>query len=145
MQMTESTDTIAGLRVFLAEDEFHVLQLIEDMLMDLGCVITDSVSSLDAALDRAGGTSADAAILDVNLRGEAAYPVARVLRDRGIPVIFSTGYGATGLEPGWQDCPVVQKPFACDQLAAALVQVASVFQSVHPILSGEGNSSGSRA
>lgn len=122
--MTDPYDTIAGLRVFLAEDEFHVLQLIEDMLADLGCVIADSVSSLDTALDRAGGTTAQVALLDVNLRGKAAYPVAQVLRDRGVPVVFSTGYGAAGLEPEWQDCPVVQKPFAIDQLAASLAQIA---------------------
>ncbi|MGN6312392.1 MAG: response regulator [Rhodanobacteraceae bacterium] len=123
--MAEPTDTIMGLHVFLAEDEFHVLQLIEDMLVDLGCVIADSVSSLDAALERAGETKAQVAILDVNLRGRAAYPAALALRDRGIPVVFSTGYGAAGLEPEWQDCPVVQKPFASEQLAATLMQIAS--------------------
>lgn len=130
--MTKPTDTIAGLHVFLAEDEFHVLQLIEDMLMDRGCVIADSVSSLEAAIERAGRTKAQVAILDVNLRGEAAYPAARILRDRGIPVVFSTGYGSAGLEPEWQDCPAVQKPFASDQLAAALVQIASSFRNGLP-------------
>lgn len=123
--MTEPTDAITGLHVFIAEDEFHVLQLIEDMLLDLGCVVADSVSGLEEALDRVAGTKARVAILDVNLRGKAAYPAAKAFRDRGIPVVFSTGYGATGLEPEWRACPVIQKPFASEELAAALAQTAS--------------------
>jgi len=34
---------LAGLRVFVAEDEFHVLQLLEDTLVDIGCAVCDSV------------------------------------------------------------------------------------------------------
>jgi CheY-like chemotaxis protein len=115
---------LAGLRVFIAEDEFHVLQLIEDMLLELGCIITESVSSLRAALDKAGATEAQVAVLDVNLRGKRIFPAAQILRDRGIPVVFSTGYGGEGIEVEWKACPVIQKPFAIERLEAALEQVA---------------------
>ena len=123
MTANDPRPALAGLRAFIAEDEFHVLQLIEDMLADLGCVISDSVSSIGAALDRATKTDAQIAILDVNLRGKAVFPVAQILRDRAIAIVFSTGYGADGIEPQWQACPVIQKPFTVAQLEAALARL----------------------
>ena len=35
------TSGLIGLRVFVAEDEFHILQLIEDMLVELGCTVAE--------------------------------------------------------------------------------------------------------
>lgn len=124
MTTPDSNHPFAGLRVFVAEDEFHVLQLIEDMLLELGCVITESVSSVRAALDKAGETAAQVAVLDVNLRGKRVFPAAQILRDRGIPVVFSTGYGGDGIEADWKACPVIQKPFGIERLEAALARVA---------------------
>ena len=120
------TSGLAGLRVFVAEDEFHVLQLIEDMLVELGCTVIDSVSSVRAALERVATIEAHVAVLDVNLRGKPIFPVAQILRNRGIPIVFSTGYGAAGIEPEWQAYPVIQKPFAIDGLGAAIAQIAAL-------------------
>jgi CheY-like chemotaxis protein len=53
----------------------------------------------------------DAAVLDINLAGTSAYPVARVLRARGIPVIFATGYGQGMLSPDFKSHVVLTKPF----------------------------------
>jgi len=78
---------------------------------------------MQAALDRAVATVAQVAVLDVNLRGKAIFPAAETLRNRGIPIVFSTGYGQAGIEAQWKDCPVVQKPFALGQLQAALAQL----------------------
>ncbi|HZP99850.1 MAG TPA: response regulator [Reyranella sp.] len=123
MTRSDSAGALAGLRVFLAEDEFHVLQLTEDMLLELGCVVTESVSRLRAALDMAAATQAQVAVLDVNLHGKKIFPVAQVLRERGIPIVFSTGYGEDGTVGEWKACPVAQKPFAIEQLRAALSQL----------------------
>ena len=88
----------AGLRVFIVEDEFQVLLLLEDMLAELGCFVVGVSSTVSSALDKAQTCEADAAILDVNLAGQKVYPVAERLRHRGTPIIFSTGYGLAGLE-----------------------------------------------
>ena len=34
----------------------------------------------------------DAAVLDVNVRGEMVFPVAEELKARGVPMVFCTGY-----------------------------------------------------
>ncbi len=62
---------IAGLRVFLAEDDFHVLQLIEDMLVELGCIVVNSSSNVSAAIRAAETTEAQVAMLDINLAGKS--------------------------------------------------------------------------
>ncbi|MGH6681882.1 MAG: response regulator, partial [Bradyrhizobium sp.] len=119
----DPTSPLAGLRVFVAEDEFHVLQLVEDMLAELGCAICDSVSSVTAALDRAAATEAQIAVLDVNLRGKTIFPAAQILRDRGLAIVFSTGYGIDGLGAEWKTFPVIQKPFAIERLERVLIQL----------------------
>ena len=48
----------------------------------------------DALAIAAGKEHIDGAVLDVNLRGEMVYPVADVLRSKGVPMVFTTGYDA---------------------------------------------------
>jgi CheY-like chemotaxis protein len=110
----------ARLRVFIVEDEFHVLLLLEDMLADLDCQIVATASILTSALEMGQTCDADTAILDINLAGQKVYPVAACLRGRGIRIIFSPGYGLTGLDQSWRSYPVLENPYLPRQLAAAL-------------------------
>lgn len=118
--------TPSGLRVFLVEDEFHVLLLLEEMLAEIGCTIVATASSVSSALEKAQTCEADAAVLDVNLAGQKVYPVADCLRRRGIPFLFSTGYGIGGIEQPWRSYPVVEKPYLPEQLSAALARLMVV-------------------
>ena len=107
-------------RVLVVEDEFSVALLIEDMLEDIGCVVVASVARLDQAIEAAEAHALDAAILDVNLGGRTSYEVADALIRRGVPFVFSTGYGASGVKAEYRAVPVVQKPFRAEDLEAAL-------------------------
>ena len=60
------------------------------------------------------------AILDVNVGGAAVFPVADLLRTRGVPVIFATGYGTSGLPARFENDPKLPKPFSYEELAKAL-------------------------
>ncbi|MBV4455698.1 MULTISPECIES: response regulator [Pseudomonas] len=104
--------SLTGIRVLLVEDEGAIAMLIEEMLEDMECTVVASVAQLAKALQVATVVEADLAILDVNLAGERVFPVARVLRARNIPFLFSTGYGVSGLPGEFADCPVLHKPFA---------------------------------
>jgi CheY-like chemotaxis protein len=122
MSGAEREPPFAGTQVFVAEDEFHILLLLEDMLASLGCRIIDSASRVDVALQLAQRLAVDVAVLDVNLCGQKIYPAAEMFRQRGIPFIFSTGYSLSGIDPAWAKYPVVQKPFLLERLAQALAQ-----------------------
>ena len=107
-------------RVLIVEDEALLALLLEDMLTEIGCDLAGAASTIEEGLKLAASVEADAAILDVNVGGTAVYPVAETLAARGIPVIFSTGYGAASLPARWREQQIVDKPFLTDDLRAAL-------------------------
>lgn len=107
--MTE--DTLSGLKVLIVEDESLVSMLIEDALGDLGCRVAGVASRIEEALDMAATLPLDVAILDVNLHGKQTAPVAEILEKRGVPFLFATGYGVSGLPGGFRNAPFLQKPF----------------------------------
>ena len=127
---------VAGRRVFLVEDESLVTMLIEDALAELGCVIAGLASRFGDAMEKAESLSFDVAILDVNLNGEQTFPIAEALLDRGVPFVFSTGYGVTILAPPLQGVPVLAKPFQLRDLEIAL------FAALAPHSSGQGRAGG---
>jgi CheY-like chemotaxis protein len=116
------TDTakLAGLRVLVVEDEMMVSMLIEDMLTDLGCTVVGPAARLDEAIDLAMASDLDCAVLDVNLGGQPIFPLADLLRERGKPFAFATGYGDAGVREVDRGTPVLQKPFREGDLARVL-------------------------
>jgi CheY-like chemotaxis protein len=116
--------TLAGKRVLVVEDETLVAMLLEDMIADLGAVLVGSASRVTRALEiiNGGQSEIDLAVLDVNLGGEDAFPIAAALAKRGIPFAFSTGYGSAGLPDEWRNRPTLQKPFTHDQVKAVLTR-----------------------
>ncbi len=109
-----------GLRILVVEDEMMVSMLIEDMLADLGCTVVGPASRLDEALALARTSEIDCAVLDVNLGGQPIFPVADVLRERGCPFAFATGYGDAGLRDVDKGALVLQKPFREGDLARVI-------------------------
>lgn len=96
---------------------------IEDMLLDLGYEVAGLASRLEPALALAREGAFDIAMLDVNLAGQASFPVADALKERGIPFLFATGYGIQGITENYRSAPVLQKPFRARDLQEALLEV----------------------
>jgi CheY-like chemotaxis protein len=116
------TVALTGMRLLVVEDETLVAMMIEDILTDLGCVVVDVAGTLSRGLALARDTdlALDGAILDVNLGGETVYPVAEALADRGVPFIFATGYGLTGIAEAFAHVPAIAKPYEPQALEAML-------------------------
>ncbi len=115
---------LEGLRVIIVEDEVLLALEMQDMLKEAGCLIAGTAASVDAAIKLAKSTRFDVALLDMNLGGERIDPVARLVAERGLPIIFVTGYGQRTLPPGIA-APVVEKPCTIDKLLpflAALIE-----------------------
>ena len=107
-------------RILVVEDEAMISMLLEDMVLDCGGEIVGPVAKFDDALELAHQAEFGVAVLDLNLNGTLSYPIAEVIRERGIPVIFATGYGADGLLDRFRDCPTLQKPFSQQDFAEAV-------------------------
>ena len=111
---------LEGLNLLVVEDEAMVAMLIEQMLEDLGARAVRCASTIPDALAAIEQEAPHAAAPHVNLRGTPVFPVAEALARRNVPLVFITGYGASGLSGPWAARPVIQKPFTEDALETAL-------------------------
>jgi DNA-binding NtrC family response regulator len=107
-------------RILVVEDEAMISMLLEDMVLDCGGELVGPVARFDDALALAHKAEFGVAVLDLNLNGTLSYPIAEVIRERGIPVIFATGYRADGVPDRFRDCPTLQKPFSQQDFAEAV-------------------------
>lgn len=114
-------ETTAAMTVFVVEDESLVALNLEDMLSELGHrVLGPAMRIARARTLIEGDFAADAAILDVNVAGEPVFPIAQMLADRGVPIVFATGYDRDGLPEAWHDRAILQKPYTIDEVSRSL-------------------------
>ena len=107
-------------RVLIVEDESLLVMVLEDLLPELGYEVVATAHSVETALQAADEHAPDMAILDINLAGDASFPIADELDRRGIPYLFATGYGRQALPARHADAVLVRKPFGRQDLADAL-------------------------
>ena len=106
-------------RILVVEDEMNLALMMEDLLVGAGHTVFKA-ARLSKALAMAASEALDFAFLDINLAGEEVFPLASELRRIGVPFVFTSGYGASGIAEPFRDCGVVQKPFLSQQLFDAL-------------------------
>ncbi|MGZ5865815.1 MAG: response regulator [Xanthobacteraceae bacterium] len=116
---------LSGRRILVVEDELLLVMMIEDMLADLGCESVTTAATVDEALAQIDAQVFDAAMLDMNLSGNSSHLVAEALVARGVPFVYSTGNTGGDMKPGFQDRPVLRKPFKYEQLVEILTRLLS--------------------
>lgn len=119
-----------GLKIFIADDDSAVAELLSDLVSDIGHQVAAVQSSHAAALAAAETIDADLAILDINLHGRPSFAVADRLSARGIPVIFATGYGILELSGKYAEAELLKKPFRAPDLTQAIERAMAVKTSV---------------
>ena len=115
---SEAQPATQAKRILVVEDEPMIRMLLEDMLDELGYTVAAEAGHIDEALEATKNADFDLAILDANLNGEPASPVADALVTRGTPFVFATGYGQ--LPEPYRDRPTLRKPFQMDGLKQML-------------------------
>jgi DNA-binding response OmpR family regulator len=106
--------------VFLVEDEVLIRMLVADMVQDLGHRVAAEAGTIEEGLHLARSVDFDLAILDINLGKLTADPIAHVVDQRGLPIIFASAYDLNGLPPGFAGRTLLQKPFQISHLSAAI-------------------------
>ena len=128
MSDAEGPTRLAGKKVLIVEDETLISMLFEDILNDLECEVVGPALNLRQATAVATVVvrlaAMDVAVLDVNLAGDPIWPVAEILADRGVPMIFSTGYGTHSLPDRWRGYPSLPKPFSFSEVETVLAGAA---------------------
>jgi two-component sensor histidine kinase/CheY-like chemotaxis protein len=112
---------IAGDRVLLAEDEGVLAWMMRDTLLEQGFSVVGPFAKTGEAFAAARDTQVHAAVLDVNLNGEVIYPVAEILKGRGVPFVFVSGYEADSIDVRFSGIPVLRKPIERRALQNAFV------------------------
>ncbi len=111
---------LAGRRVLVVEDEALVALYFADVLEELRCVVVGPAQTLADAMGLARTAPLDAAILDLNLRGQPAWPVADALAERGVPFVIVSGYAGLDLGRPTVAAAVLAKPTDAARLAEGL-------------------------
>lgn len=112
---------LQGLKLLLVEDEYLIALYLSELCEALGAEVLGPVACVDDALEvirRA--PEIDAAVLDVNLGGDAVYPVADALVRRQVPFIFASGYEPEQLPPRFRGIDVCRKPIDAAELRSAV-------------------------
>jgi CheY-like chemotaxis protein len=118
---TDNPGPLSGRRVLVVEDEYFLADDIARALQSLGARVLGPVAELsDAAHLLEGQPMVDAAIVDINLRGELVFPFARRLRARNIPFVFTTGYDKGTIDAEFQDVLRWEKPLDVAAMAREL-------------------------
>jgi len=112
-------------KALVVEDEDVVSDLLADMLAAIGYAEVAQVSTIDEALHHIEQSPPSIAVLDVNLRGAPAHPVAVRLRGLGIPFVVATGFDPKKLPSSFSGTVVLRKPFHRQDLEKAIDQVSN--------------------
>jgi len=107
---------LSAIRVLVVEDEYYIADDLRRTLKSAGASIIGPVGSIaqaEAAIEKGGF---DCAVLDLNLHGDSAAPLADRLKARGIPFAIATGYASGAVPERHDDVPRLEKPFEPSQV-----------------------------
>jgi two-component sensor histidine kinase len=112
--------SLAGKHLLMVEDEFLVGMMAKTILEGLGAKVSGPYARLADGLAAARSERFDGALLDFNLAGELAEPLADLLIAHGVPFVFLTGYQRDSIDRRYANVPLLQKPVEADALEQVL-------------------------
>jgi CO dehydrogenase/acetyl-CoA synthase alpha subunit len=128
IHLIQELNLLRGKQILIIEDE-HLVET--DMLLALeqhGAKIVGPIRSIATALDCVDEKNLDAVILDIDIDGEAVYPLTEMLCEREITFIFATGCSASAIPEKYPGFVLCEKP---TELAAIAVALFAPRKSLH--------------
>jgi ActR/RegA family two-component response regulator len=122
----EQNQGLRGARILIVEDEYYLAQDLADALTHRGVDVLGPVGTVEEASEAVRRADFDCAIVDMNLRGDMAFPIADQLREAGIPFLIATGYNSASLPDRFADVPRVEKPSDSAVLIEAISPLLNV-------------------
>ena len=115
-------EAMRGKRVLVVEDEYLLADDLRSALEDAGAEVVGPVPDVAGALTMLeAGEPIDAALLDINLNGEPAFPVADAFVDRAIPFAFTTGYDEGAVPARFASVARLEKPTTARVAVSVLI------------------------
>ena len=110
---------LAGVRVLVVEDTWHVAKAMKSLLEGLGMEVIGPAATVSEAEQHAAAQMPQLALIDMNLKGEMAYGLIDHLHDKNIPIIVVSGYAVLARQTE-KTAAFLQKPYKASDLIAAL-------------------------
>jgi CheY-like chemotaxis protein len=113
-------------RILVVEDEFLIAMNLVDSLESVGAFVLGPAGSVAKAISKIESEPhIDAAVVDVNLGGVLAFPVADMLVARKIPFIFTSGYEDNVFKIRYSQVKNCLKPYHFRAMEEALAEAMS--------------------
>ncbi len=113
-------------RILIVEDEPLVAWTLEEVLVDAGFVVVAIVGRVAKAMAVIKSIACDAAVVDANLAGESASPVAQALAERNLPYLVISGYSREQLPADFPVSHYLQKPCRQTEIIEALTDMVQL-------------------
>jgi PAS domain S-box-containing protein len=123
LDVPTAKSSLIGKRLLMVEDEFLVGMMAKRLLEEMGAAIVGPYASLAEGLAAAKSERFDGALLDFNLAGEHADPLADYLTAQSVPFVFLTGYQRDSIDHRYANVPLLQKPIEAESLERVLVSL----------------------
>ncbi|BAI95956.1 response regulator [Sphingobium sp. TA15] len=111
---------LAAQTVLIVEDDYYLAFDTADALRDAGAGILGPFPTEEKAMDAIRLGRPSAAVLDINLGNGPSFRLARLLKERGVPFLFLTGYDEEVIPSDLNDALRLQKPIAPREIVASL-------------------------
>jgi len=112
-------------KILVVEDSYPTAMAVCDMVMKHGCDVAGMVGELDKGVQFVRDHALDGAVIDIDLRGRASFPICEQLKKRDIPFVFLTGgSGPFRVPEQFRTAPWLAKPVDDRELGVALAGLA---------------------
>ncbi len=117
-------------RVVVVEDSAPLAILVETLLKYEGYQVVGLAPTVRQGLKLVDDAEFDVAIIDANLKGDSAEPIAKRLSEIGIPYVVISGYLKEQIGPWVADKKIIRKPFLIEELIEEIENASSPDQPV---------------
>ncbi|KMO44998.1 methyltransferase [Methylobacterium tarhaniae] len=124
LDMTGGPD-LTGRRVLVVEDDFYLATDAARALEGAGAEVVGPCASEEDARAELDEQRLDAVVVDINLGPGPSFKLAKTLKDRGIPFVFTTGYDAEVIPAEFAGVERLEKPFQLRQIVGAVAKLTT--------------------
>lgn len=118
-------DCLPGRRVLVVEDNPALAFDIDDALRESGAEVVGPALDIASGMALLRQDALDAAVLDIDIGGTPVWPIARELKQEGVPFVFVSGDCDKGFPADFTDAVCLHKPAPAE---AILTTVAAVIE-----------------
>ncbi|WP_246776840.1 HWE histidine kinase domain-containing protein [Microvirga sp. VF16] len=114
---------LGGHRILVVEDDYYLASDAVRALQGAGAEVMGPFPTEEAARAELEAQRPDAAVVDINLGAGPSFKLAEILKGRGIPFVFTTGYDQKVIPQEFSGIERLEKPVQLRQIVGAVAKM----------------------